>query len=49
MGRKPISPELVKTNITISIRKETIDKLRTVKNYNALIQKLLDDYFSQNM
>lgn len=45
MGRKPISDNLRKTNLTISIRKETIIKLKGIKNYNGLIQNLLDDYF----
>lgn len=48
MGRKPIPPEKVKTNLTISIRKETIDMLKKTEKYNVLIQKLLDDYFEKN-
>lgn len=47
MGRKPIPDYLKKTNLTIAIRKETIDKLKSIENYNVLIQKLLDDYFKQ--
>jgi hypothetical protein len=45
MGRKPIDDDLKKTKISIAIRKETIKKLQELDNYNALIQKLLDDYF----
>lgn len=48
MGRMSLPADEVKTKLTIAIKKSTIDKLREIKNYNALIQKLLDDYFKNN-
>lgn len=49
MGRKPIDPKKVKTNLTISLRLETIEKLKSIKGYNVLIQKLIDDYFANKV
>lgn len=47
MGRKPMPEHMKKTNLTIAIRKETIEKLKKLENYNQIIQKLLDDYFKR--
>ena len=48
MGRKSLPADEVKTKLTIAVKKSTIDKLRDIKNYNGLIQQLLDEYFKNN-
>lgn len=47
MGRKPINEDKKKTNLTISLRLETIQKLKKIPFYNVLLQKLIDDYFKE--
>jgi len=44
MGRKRKEVRKRKEKLTIRLRKEVIDELRKIKNYNSLIERLLDEY-----
>lgn len=39
----------LKENLTIRIPRWQIDKLREIKNYNRVIEELLEEYFNNNM
>lgn len=44
MGRKPVDENEKKVKITIRLKKVTVEKLRKIKNYNAEVQKLLENF-----
>lgn len=46
MGRKPKPEEDRKIRITLRISKKVIDKLRLEENYNAIVQKLIENYLN---
>lgn len=48
MSRKPKDEKDIKVNITIRIKASNIEKLRQIKNYNSLIDSLLENYFLEN-
>lgn len=45
MGRKPIPEDDRKQNITLRLTRKIIEKMRQEENYNAIVQKLLEEYF----
>jgi hypothetical protein len=42
MGRKRLEENLKKIKLTIRIKKELVDKLRKIDNYNKFIEKLVE-------
>lgn len=44
MGRKQLPQDQRKDKFSLRIRKELIDKLRKIDNYNSLIERLIEDY-----
>lgn len=47
ISRRPKPESEKKVRITIALKSETVKKLREIKGYNGLLQKLIDEYFSR--
>jgi hypothetical protein len=47
MGGKRKPEELKKVPVSIALPKWMVDKLRTIKGYNRLIEELLNEHFKK--
>lgn len=47
MGRRRKDEEEKLGHITIRLKKETIYKLRQIKGYNAILEKLINEYLEK--
>ena len=45
MGRKPVPDDLRKENLNIVLPRWQIDKLKEIRGYNKIIEKLLEEFF----
>lgn len=48
MGRPRKDVEEVKNNITIRIPQKQIKQLKSIKNYNTILSKLIDEYLKKS-
>lgn len=47
MGRKRLPENERKVTLTVRIRKELVDKLRKIDNYNLEIEKLIENFLKE--
>jgi len=47
LGRKRLPENERKVTLTVGIRKELVDKLRKIDNYNLEIEKLIENFLKE--